>query len=176
MIKTEADICKWVHEKLAPFINDAIKGTIYKEDWLGAMVIRETGGLIKKHVNAGKSFDEICSLMRGDYSNGKYHGFSFFQIDIRSFPEFINSGLWINPQASAKKAVDVLEDKRKYLLKYKAQLGNNFDRAITAAYNSGQGSVARALLKGFDVDKYTAHGNYSADVFRIREIYSKINE
>jgi len=175
MIKTEAGICKWVHAKLAPFINDAIKGTIYKEDWLGAMVVRETGCLITKYVNAGKSFDEICSLMRGDYSNGKYHGFSFFQIDVRSFPEFINSGLWINPQASAKKAVDVLEDKREYLLKYKAQLGNNFDRAITAAYNSGAGSVARAISNGFNVDKYTSHGNYSADVFRLRGIYLSIS-
>ncbi len=179
---TEKQIIGWIKTNLSPIIEKAIgdsQPVIYTTDWLAAMAMREVNFLIAR--NASKPFNVVCELMKGDYgqregeAEKKYHGFSFWQIDIGSFPDFIKSGDWQDPYKSCLKAISVLEDKRKYLVSHLPTLsGNELNRAITASYNCGQGNVFKALSKGLDVDIYTHQHNYSKEVWRYRDIYNTL--
>jgi len=172
---------KWIKENLGNTIRQAITGTPYSEDWLAGMCARETGFLFIRYANEGRSFTEICPLMKGDYgkrpgeAEKTPHGFGFWQIDIGSFPDFVKSNKWTDPLETAKMAVKVLNEKRSYLKqkgwdqKLNAQ---TWERAITAAYNCGQGNVHKALSENKDVDSYTFAHDYSREVFRYRDIYS----
>lgn len=181
----------WIRKELGPVIRQALamnKDVIYTEDWLAGMAYREVGQLIHRYVQPGVPINIICSLMRGDYSKrendkeGRYHGYSFWQIDIDSYPEFIKSGDWKDPFRSCCKAIMVLEEKRSYLFGNNRHLdAGNYDlqtvhRAITAAYNCGQGNVEKALKNGLDVDRYTHNHDYSREVWRYREIYRSLDE
>ncbi|MGK3945571.1 hypothetical protein ABK046_45420, partial [Streptomyces caeruleatus] len=87
--------------------------TLYTEDWLAAMAMREVNFLIARH--AAKPLAEVAKLMRGDYSQRtgetkpQYHGYGFWQIDTGSFPDFISSGDWQDPYKCCMKAISVLE-------------------------------------------------------------------
>ncbi|MDR3625322.1 MAG: peptidoglycan-binding domain-containing protein [Ignavibacteriaceae bacterium] len=172
LIKSEADLFKWIHENLGNFIQQSIKNTIYTEDWLGSIAARETGFLIVKYVNRGKGFDEIRILMKGDFRGGIYHGYGFWQADINSYHQFIVDGKWQDVQACSSLAIDCLERKRKFLIRYFPYA--DLSRAITAAYNTGEGNVFNSLVKNHDVDLTTFNGDYSKEVFRMRDIYKKI--
>lgn len=183
---TEKQISFWIKSNLAPIIQKVLserKNTIYTEDWIGAMAHREVGFLINRYATQKKLFAEICELMKGDYSqrNGEtalqYHGFGFWQIDIKSFPEFIKSSDWKNPYLTCVKAISVLEGKRKYLETKSEFLSLSEEeqhRAITAAYNTGEGNVFRSLVAKRDVDFTTANKDYSKGVWQFRELYRSI--
>lgn len=173
---TEKQILQWIKTNLTPVINEAIEdsGNVpYTEDWLGAMAMREVNFLIARH--ADKPLEVVAKLMKGDYGQRKgetqksYHGFGFWQIDIGSFPEFVKSGDWQDPYKCCMKAIQVLEGKRKYLA---ARYPIVEYRAITAAYNCGEGNVAKAISKGQDIDIYTHNKDYSKEVGRYRDIYN----
>ncbi|MBC8045622.1 MAG: hypothetical protein H7Y00_02390, partial [Fimbriimonadaceae bacterium] len=144
---------------------------------------RETGFLFAKYYNQGFSYNDICLKMKGDYGKRtgekekQYHGFGFWQIDTGSYPVFINAGDWQDPLKTAIKAVNVLEEKRKYLIQKgwdKKLSAILFERAITAAYNCGQGNVNKALSNKKDIDHYTFAKDYSKEVFRYRDIYRNL--
>jgi transglycosylase-like protein with SLT domain len=106
-----------------------------------------------------------------------FHGFGFWQIDIGSFPDFVNSGNWTDPLETAKMAVKVLNGKMNFLKSkgWQDELDpNTWERAITAAYNCGEGNVNKALSKNLDVDCFTFSKDYSKEVFRYRNIYTKL--
>lgn len=173
---TEKAVLQWIKTNLSHYIKEAVQGTIYSEDWLGGMTYRETGFLIDRYVSQGKKPDEIHGLMRGDYGQRKgeakpqYHGFGYMQMDTGSYPDFINAGDWKDPNKIFKKAVSVLEEKRKTLEKS----GISNEDAITASYNCGAGNVIKALKASKDVDSYTHQKNYSKEVRRLREIYKSL--
>jgi hypothetical protein len=177
---TETSILKWIKDNLSPVIIPAIQGTIYTEDWLGAMAYRETGELIARYAPKGLNLESISALMKGDYTqrhNDKqkeYHGFSFWQIDIDSFPDFVSSGDWKNPVKAVFKAVQVLEGKRKYIITHAQIQGDLLNRAITSAYNAGEGNAIKCISRKLDIDTYTTGHNYSKDVWRLREIYKTL--
>jgi len=52
--------------------------------------------------------------------------------------------------------------------------GYELDRATVAAYNCGEGNVAKVMRAGLDVDARTHQHNYSAEVWRFREMYKAI--
>jgi hypothetical protein len=181
---TERAAIKWVKDNLGPVIRQALAtwdGVIYTEDWLGGIAFREVSSLLYRYVPTGITFENIALLMKGDYGQRKddklpmYHGYSFFQIDIASYPEFVKSGEWKDPLLSANKAISVLEGKRKYLQsKFKLLGGESLDRAITAAYNTGEGNVKNSIIAGKDVDSTTTGHDYSKAVFGYRSIYRNI--
>jgi hypothetical protein len=176
---TEKQILQWIQSNLKQSILPALPGTIYTEDWLGAMACREVGGLINRY-RATKKPAEIFPLLKGDYTQRpgetekQYHGFGPWQIDVNTDIHFINAGEWMDPHAAAMKAVQVLESKRRYLTTHTALSGEPLARAITAAYNCGEGNIVKVIARGLDIDAYTANHNYSADVFRMREIYKTL--
>lgn len=180
----ERQVLAWLKKELGPVIRTAIAarpGIVYTEDWLAAMAYRETGMLFHRHIPSGKDLATLSSIMRGDYSQRpgetekQYHGYGIWQIDIDSFPEFVKSGKWKDPLKCCLMAIDVLDGKRSYLVKsFPALKGDQLDRATTAAYNCGEGNVAKVIRAGQDIDSRTYNKDYSAEVWRFREIYRSI--
>lgn len=170
-IRTEKQLLQWIYNNLGDTINEAIRGTSYSVEWLCAIVAREVGFLIMRYWNQGDTYEEITLKMLGDYKNNYPRGYSYFQLDIRSYPEFIDKGLWMYPKLSALQAVLCLEGKRNALdfLKYELTK-DNFERAITAAYNCGASRVIKAIRNNYDIDHYTFNKDYSREVFRMKEI------
>jgi hypothetical protein len=182
-INSDQEMMQWIKNNLGVIITNAIANTNYTEDWLAGICARETGFLFTRYANQGFTFDHICFLMKGDYGKRKgepakqYHGFGFWQIDIGSFPAFISSGKWTNPLDTAQMAVSVLEGKKNYLQKqnwYAKLPATMQERAITAAYNCGEGNVNKEFMRNLDVDFYTFSKDYSKEVFRYRSIYSNL--
>jgi hypothetical protein len=182
-INNDNKMMQWIKVNLGPIIINAVANTPYSEDWLAGMCARETGFLFTRYVNQQMPFAQICNLMKGDYGKRpgeiakQYHGFGFWQIDINSFPVFINSGKWVEPLATAQMAITVLNGKRNYLEKkgWRDSLSeSNWERAITAAYNCGEGNVQKALSQNRDIDCYTFSKDYSKEVFRYRIIYQNL--
>ena len=182
-INSDKKMMQWIKDNLSVIINNSIANSNYTQDWLAGICARETGFLFTRYANQGFTFDKICTLMKGDYGKRpgdaakQYHGFGFWQIDIGSFPAFISSGKWTDPLATAKMAVSVLNGKRIYLEQrgWQAKLSETmWERAITAAYNCGEGNVNKALLRNLDVDAYTYAKDYSKEVFRYRNIYKNL--
>lgn len=174
----------WIKDNLGEIIRKAISDSgsvIYSEDWLAALVMRETGVLIMRYVPRGNKFEDICMLMKGDYGKRKgetelrYHGFGFFQIDIDSFPDFVASGDWKDPYKCSMMAIKVLHDKEKYLLAHWPENSlYNFERAVCASYNTGEGNVIKSIKAGRDVDSTTYNHDYSKSVWHYRDIYKAL--
>lgn len=185
---TERNILSWINNNLGSVMEQALaeakRGNpdlLYTKDWLAAIAMRETGFLIARYAAQAKTPAQIHPLMRGDYSQRpgekekSYHGYGYWQIDIASYPAFVKSGDWKDPLKTCRKAIAVLEEKRLYLQQqFPSLAGEELARAVTAAYNSGQGNVAKAVRAGRDVDVYTHQKNYSAEVWRYREIAQAI--
>jgi hypothetical protein len=189
---TEKQVLRWIKLHLSQYIVQAIAEAkeknptlIYTEDWLSGITYRETGFLIARYVMQAVNPNVIHTLMRGDYNQRKgeneksYHGFGYTQIDIGSFPEFVKSGKWKDPLECYRMSISVLEGKRKYLFasgrfKEKDFTQEMVHRAITAAYNCGEGNVSKVLREGRDVDLRTHQHNYSKEVWRFRGIYREL--
>jgi hypothetical protein len=184
---TEKQTIKWILDNLGEVIQKSIAESkvknpdlLYTQEWLAAMCYRETGFLIARYVAKGMSAESIHSLMRGDYSQRPgekqkmYHGFGYWQIDIDSFPAFVESGDWRDPCKTCMKAIAVLEGKRLYLQQRLKLTGDALYRAITAAYNCGEGNVMKVVTKGEDIDARTHGKNYSAEVWRFRRITQEL--
>lgn len=191
---TNTEILRWIKLNLGSIISDELTAvraktpTIpYTEDWLGAIVMRETGELIAKRISqatgipSGAMLGKIASLMTGDYSQRpgetekSYHGFGFFQADIGSFPAFIKSGGWKDPVKACVMAIAILEGKRTYLVHhYPTLVGDELARAITAAYNCGEGNVGHVIDAGGDIDARTTGHDYSKNVWEFRETYRNL--
>lgn len=183
---TNTQILSWIKKNLGPIMQEGIAAAreknpdlLYTEDWLGAICCRETGGLIARYPNA--SLSGVSSVMRGDYSQRKgeteksYHGFGFWQADIASFPAFVRSGDWKDPKKACSMAISILEGKQQYLQhRFPHLAGDDLERAITAAYNCGEGNVGKQLTAGLDIDGRTAGHDYSKSVWEFRAIYRNL--
>ncbi|MCY7409965.1 MAG: peptidoglycan-binding protein [Chitinophagales bacterium] len=183
IIRNDTDMMRWIKENLSATMRQAVTGSFYTEDWLAGMCARETGFKIIKFFNQQHDFAFITANMLGDYSKRsadavkRYHGYGYWQIDIASYPDFVNSNDWKDASKTVKKAVSVLNEKKKYLEDqgWDVQLtAEEFSRAITAAYNCGQGNVVKALRNNLDIDAYTYSKDYSKEVWRYRSIYRNL--
>jgi hypothetical protein len=152
---------------------------LYTVDWLAGICVRETGQIIAKYPN-GRLID-VSAITRGDFSKrdhdteAVYHGYGFWQIDIDSFPAFVKAGDWKDPAKTCVMAISVLEDKRKYIQEhFPALAGDDLARAITAAYNCGEGNVVKVLTAKEDIDAKTTGADYSKAVWGYREMYQSL--
>ncbi|HEV8506580.1 MAG TPA: peptidoglycan-binding protein [Chitinophagaceae bacterium] len=182
-INNDQKMMKWIKENLGGVIVQAVNGSDYTEDWLAGMCARETGFLFSRFANQGMSFAQICPLMKGDFGKRAndaekiFHGFGFWQIDIASFPSFVSSDKWKDPLETATMAISVLDGKKNFLRQkgWDQRLSPLlWQRAITAAYNCGEGNVNKALSKNLDVDNFTFSKDYSKEVFRYRNVYAAL--
>jgi hypothetical protein len=182
---TNTDVLKWIKRNLGSIMLSSIErakvknpSLLYTEDWLAAIACRETGRLITRYPNAPLA--DVSAVMRGDLSQRdgefekRYHGYGFWQADIDSFPDFVRSGAWKDPVKACDMAIAVLEGKRAYISQYSNVSGEQLARAVTAAYNCGEGNVMKVLTAGHDIDSKTTDHNYSKNVWEFRAIYQTL--
>jgi hypothetical protein len=171
---------KFIKENLSGIIKQVIVGTVYTEDWLAAIARRETGQKMIQLRNQGLKPAEIWPRLKGDFSKRKgeaqasYHGFGVWQMDIASFPDFCKGEDWKNPLLCGLKAIKVLEGKRAYLAPRVNISAEDLNKAITAAFNTGEGNVRHSIEQGRNVDYTTYGGDYSADIWKHREMYLQL--
>lgn len=183
-MKTNREILLWVKKNLSAAIQQAIvdcRTDLYPESLLAAMACRETGIIIAKH-GAANTMPIVSSLTRGDFTQRpkdtekKYHGYGFWQIDIDSYPDFIKVGDWKDARKCCIKAITVLDEKRRYIVKHFPNLPpEELMQATIAAYNCGQGNVVKVLKAGANIDSRTAHGNYSKSVLDLKREYESLS-
>lgn len=183
IINNDKAMMQWIKNNLGAIIRNSIINSLFTEDMLAGICARETGFLFTRYANQQLTFEQIFPLMKGDYGKRKgdaqkqYHGFGFWQIDIDSYPAFVNSGKWQDPAATAAMAVSVLNSKKAYLESrgWNTRLSEAmWERAVIAAYNCGEGNVDKALSRNMDVDTYTYTKDYSKEVTRYRIIYATL--
>lgn len=170
-------LIKIILDNLRVYIEPAIVGTMYNLEEIVGLVRREVGHKIAEQLREGMDIKTILVEMKGDYHDGKYHGYSPYQFDIGSYLPWINTGKWKNLQLATLKCIEVLEEKRRYLVSkgWDKELSPlMFRRAIFAAYNCGQGNVHKALSRGEDVDSRTYGKDYSKEVFEHAAVCKKI--
>jgi len=90
------------------------------------------------------------------------HGRGLMQIDDRSNADWLRANDWTDPETNIRRGVQILLGKKAYL---KSRVpADLLPRACVAAYNAGEGNVAKSIAAGEDVDSKTAGRNYSARV------------
>jgi soluble lytic murein transglycosylase-like protein len=95
--------------------------------------------------------------------DGAGFGRGLMQIDYDAH-EFARGILWREPSRNIAYGGDVLRRDLALLRRRLGLDGAALLRAALAAYNCGAGNVLKALERGRDVDFYTSHRDYSADV------------
>jgi Transglycosylase SLT domain len=95
--------------------------------------------------------------------DGGGYGRGLMQIDFDAFP-FAQTGDWQDPQANIQFGCQVLHGNLVFCSRNLSLQGLMLLRAGIAAYNCGAGNVRTAVQQSRDVDFFTAHSNYSADV------------
>ncbi len=95
--------------------------------------------------------------------DGGGYGRGLMQIDFDAFP-FAQTGNWQDPQANIHFGCQVLHNNFVFLSNHTSLQGLMLLRGTIAAYNCGAGNVRNAVQQSRDVDFFTAHSNYSADV------------
>ena len=113
------------------------------------------------------------------------HGYGLMQIDIRSYPQWVNAGNWKDAKACIDKGAEVLASKRDAITEASGKTGikikdhaentYTFDgkpisgldllRVTVAAYNCGMWAYYH-YSKGHDVDRGTTGQDYSKDVLK----------
>jgi hypothetical protein len=131
---------------------------------------RESGwGLLLKPAGPGGTGDAAPRKFPTAFRTGALppdggFGRGLMQIDFDAF-EFARTGNWADPLANISFGCKVLTDNIALLQRKTDLTGRPLLQAAIAAYNCGAGNVLQAIRDGRDIDFYTAHRNYSADVF-----------
>lgn len=99
-------------------------------------------------------------------------------VDDRSFPGFGTSDCWRDAHARAVETLRILAAKAHYLARHGTPTRGvrvmPWATTVLAAYNCGEGNVLKALKEHLDVDYYTAHADYSADVLARAAIFQEL--
>jgi hypothetical protein len=131
---------------------------------VAAIITRETAAL-----------DQYCTPPPTGQLGDGGHGCGPMQVDDRSWPTWC--GQWKAGQLQVVDGIHmgcfVLAAKVKAIARILPQMPDDMKlRAAVAAYNCGEGNVRRAYMASADLDKYTANGNYSADVMERAAYYA----
>jgi len=159
------------------FFRAAVADNAFAPEVLMGMGYRETG-LNPKYLT-----------VTGD--NG--HGYGLMQVDIRSYPEWVNAGNWKDAQSCISKGAEILASKRAGIqaavgrtnIRLKTSAGGvcSFDgapiagddllRVSVAAYNCGMWAYYH-FSKGHDVDRGTTGQDYSKDVLAKTAVFRQL--
>lgn len=106
------------------------------------------------------------------------HGFSWWQVDIRSYPDWIHSGAWKDPKSAVYKAAEVLDEKRQEisrLASLRTPLSSaDLLRCAVAAYNCGSKAAYGNFVNHNDPDRGTTGKDYSADVLAREKVFREL--
>lgn len=119
----------------------------------------------------------------GDQGNG----FGLWQSDKRTHKAWIQTGAWRDPRECFRFGAQALKAELGYVKHYQGRmlryhdepfavplLGSMATQAGIASYNCGATAALHGFARFGDVDKHTAHGNYSADVLRRAEVFERL--
>ncbi len=116
-------------------------------------------------------------LLDGEGKGDAGHGHGLMKIDDRSFGGWLAANDWQDPAVNIQMGVKILTDKYNYLAGRGLLDGlsdTQAQQAAVAAYNCGEGNVAKVLQAGDDIDSRTAGRNYSADVLARAEQFREV--
>ena len=155
---TEADLTKqFEHARQngwLPYFEDAAQQYGFPVEVLLAIGSRETN----------------MRNIKGDFRDGIYHGFGIMQVDIGTDPEFCKNWTPAKVTESIHRGTQILSGKRKFL----ATKNITELKAIAAAYNTGEGNVARSVAANQDPDRTTTGRDYGSDVLARMEIFKRL--
>jgi len=144
----EFDLCRQM--------KDMILASAQKHQWPPEII----AGILSRESRFGLILD-------ADLTGDAGHGHGLMQIDDRSFGDWLATNDWTDPATNIEKGAQILSGKYNYLAG-QGLLDNlneaDSQQAAIAAYNCGEGNVAKVLRSGADIDSRTAGGDYSADV------------
>ncbi|TPL36763.1 hypothetical protein [Mesorhizobium sp. B2-4-8] len=158
-----------------PFFEKAAQDNGFRSHELLAIASRETN----------------VENIKGDYVNGVAQGYGVMQIDIKSYPDFIRSGDWSDPEKNIQKGAEVLAEKKAAIVHHYGKSrtvgrGSNqlsyigatltdlgLLRTSLAAYNCGEWAHATMSIFG-DPDRITTQGDYSTDVMNRTEVFDRL--
>jgi hypothetical protein len=160
-----------------PFFQNAASANSFPPELLLGIGYRET------------SLNPKYLRVPGD--NGR--GYGLMQVDIGSYPGWVNEGNWKNAQSCISKGAEILASKRTdvanligkknipiktlsgqvYTFDGKPIAGADLLRVIVAAYNCGMWSYYH-YSKGQDIDRGTTGQDYSKDVLHKTVLFRQL--
>lgn len=161
---TDQECLAFIREQYGAMIGAAALAWGHRPEVLAGIICRETRG------GTSPLLDIPGPAGRGDGA----HGHGLMQIDDRSYPDFCTGEQWKDPAANIDFGGRVLFEKRTYLSNHTAGwhfTTDEIEQAAIAGYNCGAGNVLKSLSEGWDVDRRTAHQDYSKTVLIYAEIY-----
>ena len=137
-----------------PYFEEAAQQSAFPVELLLAIASRETN----------------MRNIKGDFHNEVYHGYGIMQVDIGTDPEFCRNWTPEKVKESIDRGTQILVGKRSYLA------GHHITdlKAIAAAYNTGEGNVARSVAAGRDPDSTTTGGDYGRDVLARMGVFEQL--
>jgi hypothetical protein len=115
-----------------------------------------------------KSPNRISNIPDDDLGFGR----GLMQIDY-DFHEFARSGNWKDPHENIKYGCDILAKHRKQIASKIKVDDAALLSATIASYNCGVTKVLKAIRLNLDCDFYTTNRDYSGDVLRRSEYFSR---
>jgi hypothetical protein len=97
------------------------------------------------------------------------HGHGIWQIDDRTWGDWLKKNDWGDPLVNARKACSILRDNYGYLKLLAAMPAvppATFERIVIAAYNAGPSRARKGFTIHGNPDHFTAGGDYSIWVVR----------
>lgn len=115
------------------------------------------------------NLDPKYQSVTGDGGNGH----SIMQIDIRSYPEFCESGAWKNINLAIPYGAGVLDEKRKQVQSASGIPEDKVLQIAIAGYNCGATRAINNFRSGRPIDSNTTGKDYSSDVLKRAEYFKK---
>lgn len=115
------------------------------------------------------NLDPKYQKVTGDGGNGH----SIMQIDIRSYPEFCESGAWKDIHLAIPYGARVLDEKRKQVRTAKGIPEDKVLEIAIAGYNCGATRAINNFRSGRPIDSSTTGKDYSSDVLKRAEYFKQ---
>lgn len=163
----QIETLKMARDLYGEFIRESAARHGHRPEVIAGIMMRET------ECGTSPFLDKPGPEGRGDSG----HGHGLMQLDDRDRDNlsFINSGAWKDPKKNIDFGCLKLRQKRLSLkIWFPGLEQEDLERASIAAYNCGQGNVAKSIREGKDFDYRTAHKNYSVNVLLFAQAYKEL--
>ncbi len=144
-------------------------GKVYSESVMAGIIYAEASGEIDINQDAKTNCENIFN------PDGKGYSYSFFQINDKAngadIQARLNAGEWKTPNGAASLAQTILDGKVRHLQSV-GLTGDELLRGTVAAYNVGEGTVAKLYRAGLPVDGRNQY--YVSKVLTVAEEYEKL--
>lgn len=163
------DILLWIKNNMGAILVSKSAGKVYSESVMAGIIYAEASGEIDIDQDAKTNCENIFN------PDGKGYSYSFFQINDKAngadIQARLNAGEWKTPNGAASLAQTILDGKVRHLQSV-GLTGDELLRGTVAAYNVGEGTVAKLYRAGLPVDGRNQY--YVSKVLTVAEEYEKL--